>query len=178
VEPADLPAPALPWLAWTLSVDTWDTDWTEERKRAITAGAIAAQRRKGSVTSVRDVLQAIDELLVLVETAPTIASHAFTVRLPVLDADGRPGGPRCSAATTAQIVADVERVAPIRSQLDLVFDLAVASAVGAQGAARAALYRRLRTGPDATGLNWAGLITNEMGEPLADDSGQFIDGSA
>jgi phage tail P2-like protein len=112
VEPADLPAPALPWLAWTLSVDTWDTDWTEERKRAITAGAIAAQRRKGSVTSVRDVLQAIDELLVLVETAPTIASHAFTVRLPVLDADGRPGGPRCSAATTAQIVADVERVAP------------------------------------------------------------------
>jgi phage tail P2-like protein len=47
--PQTCPLPALPWLAWTLSVDTWDTDWTEERKRAITAGAIAAQRRKGSV---------------------------------------------------------------------------------------------------------------------------------
>jgi hypothetical protein len=33
----------------------------------------------------------------------------------------------------------------------------------------------MRAGPDATGINWAGLLTNETGEPLADDSGQFID---
>jgi phage tail P2-like protein len=61
------------WLAWTLSVDTWDTDWTEERKRAITAGAIAAQRRKGSVAVVREALRTIDERLELVEADPAVS---------------------------------------------------------------------------------------------------------
>jgi phage tail P2-like protein len=65
--PQTCPLAALPWLAWTLSIDKWDTDWTEERKRAATAGAIAAQRRKGSVASVRAVLRGIDDLLELVE---------------------------------------------------------------------------------------------------------------
>jgi phage tail P2-like protein len=68
--PQTCPLPALPWLAWTLSVDTWDTDWTQERKRAITAGAIAAQRRKGSVSVVREALRTIDERLELVEADP------------------------------------------------------------------------------------------------------------
>jgi phage tail P2-like protein len=71
--PQTCPLPALPWLAWTLSVDTWDTDWTEERKRAITAGAIAAQRRKGSVAVVREALRTIDERLELVEADPAVS---------------------------------------------------------------------------------------------------------
>jgi phage tail P2-like protein len=67
----------------------WDTDWTEERKRAITAGAIAAQRRKGSVTVVREVWQAIDELLADRMARPPQADTTHrAVRLPVLDADG------------------------------------------------------------------------------------------
>jgi phage tail P2-like protein len=48
--PQTCPLPALPWLAWTLSIDKWDTDWTGSASAA-TAGAIAAQRRKGSVAS-------------------------------------------------------------------------------------------------------------------------------
>jgi hypothetical protein len=43
-----------------------------------------------------------------------------------------------------------------------------------RGRARRALSPHARRA-DATGINWAGLLTNEMGEPLADDSGQFID---
>jgi phage tail P2-like protein len=35
--PQTCPLAALPWLAWTLSIDKWDTDWTEERKRTATA---------------------------------------------------------------------------------------------------------------------------------------------
>lgn len=179
--PQTCPLPALPWLAWTLSVDSWDTDWTEERKRAITAGAIAAQRRKGSVAVVREALRTIDERLELVEADPAVSPHAFTVRLPVLGredgAGGVTGGGAVPVATASQIVAALSRAAPVRSQLNLVIELDLAARVVAEGAARAALYRRMRAGPDATGINWAGLLTNEMGEPLADDSGQFIDGS-
>jgi phage tail P2-like protein len=173
--PQTCPLAALPWLAWTLSIDKWDTDWTEERKRAATAGAIAAQRRKGSVASVRAVLRGIDDLLELVEGDPALAPHRFTVRMPVADEDGTLGGPRLSAQVAAQIVADVLRVAPVRSQLNLVIDLALAGALAVQGAARAAHYRRLHALPDTSGINWAGLLTNETGEPLTDDHGQFID---
>jgi hypothetical protein len=100
------------------------------------------------------------------------------VRLPVLGRDDGAGGVSGGAvpvATASQIVAALSRAAPVRSQLNLVIELDLAARVVAEGAARAALYRRMRAGPDATGINWAGLLTNEMGEPLADDSGQFID---
>jgi hypothetical protein len=100
------------------------------------------------------------------------------VRLPVLGRDDVTGGGAVPVATASQIVAALSRAAPVRSQLNLVIELDLAARVVAEGAARAALYRRMRAGPDATGINWAGLLTNEMGEPLADDSGQFIDGSA
>jgi phage tail P2-like protein len=136
--PQTCPLAALPWLAWTLSIDKWDTDWTEERKRAATAGAIAAQRRKGSVASVRAVLRGIDDLLELVEAirpGPRTGSPC-ACRWPAKTALG---GPRLSAQVAAQIVADVLRVAPVRSQLNLVIDLALAGALAVQGAARAAL---------------------------------------
>jgi hypothetical protein len=101
------------------------------------------------------------------------------VRLPVLGRDdgtgGVTGGGAVPVATASQIVAALSRAAPVRSQLNLVIELDLAARVVAEGRARAALYRRMRAGPDATGINWAGLLTNEMGEPLADDSGQFID---
>jgi phage tail P2-like protein len=92
--PQTCPLPALPWLAWTLSVDTWDTDWTQERKRAITAGAIAAQRRKGSVTwCARPCAPSTNASNWSRHEAPQLY-HTPRVRLPVLDADGVAGGRR------------------------------------------------------------------------------------
>jgi phage tail P2-like protein len=145
--PQTCPLPALPWLAWTLSVDTWDTDWTEERKRAITAGAIAAQRRKGSVAVVREALRTIDERLELVEADPAISPHAFTVRLPVLGRDDVTGGGAVPVATASQIVAALSRAAPVRSQLALVIELDLAARVVAEGAARARSIAACAAGP-------------------------------
>lgn len=180
--PATCPIAALPWLAWTLSIDKWDAEWTDEHKRAVTASAIADQRRKGSVAAVREALDALDELLEMVEwhqASPRRTPHTFEVRLPVVGADGTVGGARCSAEATNQIIADVTRVAPARSHFDLVLDLAIESAGVARGAARAALYRRMPVpGIDTSGIDWAALIQNEVGEPLTDDTGDFLDGSA
>jgi phage tail P2-like protein len=124
--PQTCPLPALPWLAWTLSVDTWDTDWTEERKRAITAGAIAAQRRKGSVAVVREALRTIDERLELVEADPAVSPMPLPCACRCWADDGAggvTGGGAVPVATASQIVAALSRAAPVRSQLNLVIEL-------------------------------------------------------
>jgi phage tail P2-like protein len=66
-DPWTCPIAALPWLAWSLSVDKWDADWSEDQKRTVTAQAIEDQRRKGSVTAVKTALARIDSLLTLEE---------------------------------------------------------------------------------------------------------------
>lgn len=180
-DPWTCPIAALPWLAWSLSVDKWDADWTEEQKRTVTAQAIEDQRSKGSVTAVKTALARIDSLLALEEwhqASPRRTPHTFEVHLPAVGADGVAGGTRVSAATTMQIIADVARVSPARSHFDVVIDLAVTSATAATGAARAALYRRVAAVPDPGDIDWGMLITNEIGEPLTDDTGQYLDGSA
>jgi phage tail P2-like protein len=55
--PEDCPAPVLPWLAWALSVDDWQADWAEDRKRAAIAASVEIHRRKGTVWAIRRVLQ-------------------------------------------------------------------------------------------------------------------------
>lgn len=46
--PQTCPTDLLPWLAWALSVDFWDSDWPEERKRAAIAASIDWHRHKGT----------------------------------------------------------------------------------------------------------------------------------
>ena len=53
------PAVLLPWLAWALSVDEWDSGWPEERKREAIAASVELHRFKGSVWSVREALRRI-----------------------------------------------------------------------------------------------------------------------
>lgn len=46
--PDACPVELLPVLAWTLSVDWWDDEWTEEQKRAVVKASIAVHRKKGT----------------------------------------------------------------------------------------------------------------------------------
>ena len=61
-DPATIAAAWLPWLAFGLSVDSWDADWTEADKRAAVAGSIALHRTKGTRRSVETVLARFDQL--------------------------------------------------------------------------------------------------------------------
>ncbi|NKD86596.1 phage tail protein I, partial [Haematospirillum jordaniae] len=55
--PATCPAPFLPWLAWALSVDVWNPDWPEARKRAVIAASFQVHRHKGTRRAVREALE-------------------------------------------------------------------------------------------------------------------------
>lgn len=55
--PATCPADKLAWLAWAFGVDEWSEAWTEASKRATIRDAVLVQSRKGSVWSIRRVLE-------------------------------------------------------------------------------------------------------------------------
>lgn len=56
--PYDCPPALLPWLAWAMSVDRWNPDWSEDVKRAVIAQSVLIHRRKGTIGSVRRALAA------------------------------------------------------------------------------------------------------------------------
>jgi phage tail P2-like protein len=56
--PETCPDTHLPWLAWALSVDVWESGWPEEIKREVIAASIGVHRRKGTVGAVRRAIAA------------------------------------------------------------------------------------------------------------------------
>lgn len=53
------PVDFLPWLAWALSVDEWDHEWSEDRKREVIRASIPMHRIKGTRDSVEMTLEAM-----------------------------------------------------------------------------------------------------------------------
>jgi phage tail P2-like protein len=65
--PATIPAPLLPWLAWALSVDVWDSAWDEARKRAVVAASIQTHRVKGTIGALKRAIAAFDRGIEIAE---------------------------------------------------------------------------------------------------------------
>jgi len=57
VKPFEVPTGHLPWLAWGLSVDLWDKDWPEEKKRSRTARSLRFHAIKGTQTAIAEALE-------------------------------------------------------------------------------------------------------------------------
>lgn len=51
--PDSCPAALLPWLAWALSADDWDSGWPDEVKRNVIRASIEVHRHKGTVWAMR-----------------------------------------------------------------------------------------------------------------------------
>jgi len=80
VQPAVVPAPHLPWLAWGLSVDLWDKNWPEEKKRARTARSLPFHAIKGTQTAIAEALAVMgaEARRFIVPPAKTYLSKALT----------------------------------------------------------------------------------------------------
>ncbi|MCE3232494.1 MAG: phage tail protein [Rickettsiaceae bacterium] len=57
--PQTIPAAILPYLAWGLSVDTWDNQWPDNIKRQVIAASVEVHRKKGTVGAVKKAIAAI-----------------------------------------------------------------------------------------------------------------------
>lgn len=168
--PASCPVNLLPWLAWGLSIDIWDQDWSEGVKRELIADAIARQRRKGSVGAVREVLDAFDANLSLHEwfaQATPQAPYTFEIRLPVEPGTG-------SAALIERVADQVVRVKPARAHFTVAQTLRAQAEVGVLAVARAAVTRRINFG-QAGPIDWTGCLLTEHGEPLFTEAEQRLE---
>lgn len=82
--PATCPAAQLPWLAWAMSVDTWNADWTDEQKRAAIQASFEVHQRKGTAGAVKLALQALGfgtQVLEWFEQSPAGAPYTFEVEV-------------------------------------------------------------------------------------------------
>lgn len=180
-DPATCPVDLLPWLAWSLSIDRWDTGWSVDQRRAAVADAIAQQRIKGSRASMEDLLAGFDPGIRVVEwfeTAPRGRPHTFEVRLPLLDAGDVIEGRRYTRAWVDTLATEIDKTKPARAHYTIAQRLEVAGTPAPFLAARAATYRRLDGAAAPAPIAWGDLLQTETGEPIEDDAGTMIDGTA
>lgn len=101
--PWTCPAKVLPYLAWALSVDVWDDDWTEERKRKVIAAAPAVHRLKGTLGAVKRSLDAFELDASIVEWWQDDGRHG-TFRVDIAYSNGGPGFDPTTQAQALQAV--------------------------------------------------------------------------
>lgn len=138
--PDDCPVELLPWLAWGLSVDTWDPSWSEPIKRDVVRNAIDIHRHKGTVGAVKDALANLGASAVMVEwwqKSPTGTPHTFTINLVSNDT---------SVEMQAAMVSEIDRTKPLRSHYDIVFGVASEASINVVAVLRPAVFVRLDGG--------------------------------
>ena len=97
--PWDCPADILPWLAWALSVDTWDSDWDEQVKRRTIADSVKVHQLKGTVGALKRALQAIGYEVLIDENT----GQAYTFRLQIQPANEQ--------ELTNEVINEIEEIA-------------------------------------------------------------------
>lgn len=100
--PQTCPVSLLPWLAWALSVDEWDTTWTEQEKRDVIESSLMIHRHKGTIGAVRRALTPLGYLIDVVEwweTTPKGDPYTFSI---VMGTGSKP--------VTAELYEKAERI--------------------------------------------------------------------
>lgn len=86
--PDTCPTPLLPYLAWSLSVDRWDGNWSDATKRAAIRASFFIHSRKGTIGALRRVVEPLGYLIEIVEwwqTTPEGVPGTFALKVGVLE---------------------------------------------------------------------------------------------
>lgn len=111
--PEACPLELLPWLAWAWSADEWSDTWSERQKRDVVKGAIAVQRRKGTIGAVRESLAALGLSIRVQEwfnQTPQAAPYTFNVYVETSQAS-------VTQPDMLRALAVIERTKNLRSHL-------------------------------------------------------------
>lgn len=136
--PEACPTALLPWLAWAMSVDEWNPDWTEAQKRAVIRASVEIHRHKGTIGAVRRVVDAFGLGIIIREwwqKSPKGTPHTFTLSISL---DQIPTGARES------IIDAIRRVKPTRSDFDLDYQTGYVAGVNAVPYGKATIYDRFQ----------------------------------
>lgn len=113
----------LPWLAWTLSVDEWQTAWSEDIKRAVIRDAVQVHRKKGTPWAIKRLLASVGARADLREwwqMDPPGQAHTFEIdvyanTIPAVEEDT----PLLGEVATQRMAALINSVKPVRSHYTL-----------------------------------------------------------
>lgn len=158
----DCPVELLPWLAWEYSVDTWNTDWTEQEKRNAIKRAEYIHRHRGTPAAVEMSLSDSPfstEIIEWYNQDPPGRPYTFLLNV---EQDGRP-----IAQTDIQDLKNaVLRAKNLRSWFSVAFRGTLEGTVYLPGAMVASEIITLKPQPEA-------LVT-ETGEGFITESGERL----
>jgi phage tail P2-like protein len=140
--PDDCPENLLPWLAWSLSLDSWSADWPVAVKRARVRKAIEIARRKGTAESVSTVVESFGGAVAMREWWQTGGSgvpHTFDLVLTLASMNGK----AATASFVDSVIAEVERTKPVRSHFTFTQGIAAGTELEVAAVARPVAYTRL-----------------------------------
>lgn len=136
----DCPVALLPWLARSLSIDTWEPDWPEAVKRERIRTAYAIQRRKGTVASVRAVVAVFGASVAIREwwqKTPMGDPRTFEVVININSAGALPAGYLDS------IIEEIRRTKPLGAHFTVTQGLQATGSVGVFAVARPVISARI-----------------------------------
>lgn len=175
--PETCPAALLPWLAWGLSLDLWNPDWTEAQKRAAVADAIRFQQRKGTPASLRIVLDRFDPLIRMVEwfqDRETLDPYTFRLELPLIAQSDTV----YDEDLVMRILRDIAQVKPVRAHMIAVFRVKAEAEAWLLSVARHGGLTRLDSEADqlsATDPIWSTYLQTNNGEPIRASAGAYLE---
>jgi phage tail P2-like protein len=120
-----------------MSVDTWDTNWPEFKKRAVIKSAISTARSKGTRQAVTDALNSIGVAVNIQEwfnRTPAGDPHTFKIQIVAQDA---------SLEAQAFMINEINRTKPLRSHYEIELGLASAMQIGVVSVLRPTVFTRL-----------------------------------
>lgn len=112
--PDTCPENLLPWLAWAFSLDTWDSNWTEDQKRGAIKASVAVHERKGTIGALRTALEAVGlefETIEWFQKTPAGTPYTFDVAVDVTDIG-------ITESTYNQVAQIIEATKNLRSHLE------------------------------------------------------------
>ncbi|MBA3942552.1 MAG: phage tail protein I [Erythrobacter sp.] len=174
--PVGCPAALLPWLGWGLSIDIWDSDWSDAQKRVAIASAIDDQRRKGTRAALRRALDRIDPLIDITEwfeDPVNLEPYTFRLDLP----DRNTSTIDYNEATISTLLRDIAAVKPLRAHVIASYRIRGLAEVGLVSAVIWGGIGRIELDADAEAAAdpvWSTYLQTENGEPLQDEDGEFL----
>lgn len=134
--PATCPASLLPWLAWAMSVDEWNPDWTESQKRNVIKASVDVHRHKGTIGAVRRVADSFGFGIAIQEwwqKSPQGTPHTFSL---TVSADQIPSG------SLETVIESIRKVKPVRSDFTVDYATGYLAQVNTVVIAQPTIYDR------------------------------------
>jgi phage tail P2-like protein len=162
--PETCPSALLPWLAWALVVDAWDSSWTDQQKRNAIIQSINIHRHKGTLGAVKAVFALLGVSAVIVEwwqQSPPGTPYTFNVIV---------AGTNAYTAVQDSIVNAINRVKPVRSEMFVSEVNGLLGTINAVGYVCATMFQRLEFAATLGSVQAVGLITDD-GRPIVTEGG-------